>query len=153
MRMMAVERRRRAPKRHHRAGNGRDLGGTVVEIVGPAQYPQPSTRLFPDWVHIEQQRDQLCRRIGMDAPILAVTVPAHRYHRRPSGQVDCEFSLDFATQRLAFKFGGEPGECRTTRDRLKRETAALLDVWKAGDETRYMLLADKILDDDEVERL
>src|SRR5437016_9827984 len=54
MRLMAVKGGIAAPERDHRSGKRRDLGGTIREIVGAAQQPQPSGFGLPYRVHIEQ---------------------------------------------------------------------------------------------------
>src|SRR5271157_1533516 len=108
---------------------------------------------MPDRVHIEQEGDDLGCRIGMDAPVLAVAPAAYRQQCRTATEVDAELFLDGAAQRRPGQRRGETGERRPIFEAVDRKAAVTADLRKVGHERGQLVAAQKLLDDDKIERV
>src|SRR5260221_8040454 len=153
MRIMAVKRGFAAAERDHHAGDRRYLSDAILEIVGASQQAQAAGLRLPNRVHVQQQGDDLGRRIGMDATVLAVALAAQRDHRRTPGEVYREFLLDCLAQRLAFQLGGEVAEGAAAHLGTERKAAMAGERRKIGDQCRQVLGPNEIVNDDKIERL
>src|SRR5271169_3612452 len=89
----------------------------------------------------------------MDAAILAVAPAAQRQQDRSIAQVDAELLLDRAAQLGTGQRGGEPRETRPIFQTLDWIAAVTADLRKIADQRRHHLAPQKLLDDDEFERV
>ena len=89
----------------------------------------------------------------MDGAILAVASAAQRQQGRAIAQVDAELLLDRAAQLGTGQRGDEPGEIRPIFQSLDRIAAVPPDLRKITDQRRQRIAPQKLLDDDEFERV
>jgi hypothetical protein len=150
---MTVKRSLAAPKGQHRPGERRHLRRIIIKIARTAQQPQPALGMIPHWVHVEQQGDDLARRIGMDAAVIAVASAAHCQQGRPIGQIDAELLLDRAAQLGTPQRGDEVRETAPIFQTLNRIAAVTADLRKIGEKRRQHIAPQKLLYDDEIERV
>src|SRR5882672_545786 len=71
-------------------GVGCDLGGVAREVVVVVQQPQPPLGRAPAAVEVQQHRDELGFRIGVDAAVLRSGAAADGEHRRPVLQIHAQ---------------------------------------------------------------
>src|SRR5262249_8314040 len=75
-------------------GVGRDLRRVAREVVVVVQQPQPPLRRAPAPVQVEEHRDQLGLRVGVDAPVLGAGAAADGEHRWPALEIHAEALAD-----------------------------------------------------------
>jgi hypothetical protein len=109
-----------------------------------------NTALDKSVMHAQRLNDFLIR--GVRAPWSDLPPPADVNMELPTVQNRAGRIMGFdAAGRPAV--GGEPGKSGVVRHRRERETAVPPDSRKTGEERRQALPADKIHDDEKVERI
>src|SRR5579864_622208 len=84
MSVVAMKRLRTAAKRHHCASERWNLDDIVGKVFRPAQQPQPPSRLMPLRIHVNEDGNDLGRRIRMDSAVLVIAEAAQCDHCRPA---------------------------------------------------------------------
>ena len=143
----------RYAERQQGAGRRRHLGDDVLEIVGGAQEPEPAALRFPTVVHVDQYGDELRAGIGMNAPVGCPRRAAHRDHRRPPLEVDCEFLGDGMAHLRSLELGKKALEDRADPEIGDGEAAGRLDCREILAESRQRRPFDKAGYDDMRERI
>jgi hypothetical protein len=150
---MSVKRAGAAAKCQHGPGERHDFPHIILDIIRTAQQPQTAPGTIPRSVQIEQQCDDLALRIGMYAPVLAVTSAADRYQSRTVLEVEREFLLDRAAQLRSGQGGNQPRKGGAACQALDWETAVTGNMREIGDDRAKLVAAHEIFNDDKLERV
>ena len=153
MRSVSMERAGAATKRQHGPGPRHNLSDIIFDVIGPTQQAQTALGLIPDKVQIKQQCDDLGFGVGVNASVLAVATAAHRDHRRAVPKVEPEFFPDRVTQCRSGQIGNQRGKGRPACQALDRVTSVTRDLREVGDDRTLIVAADKVFDDNKVERV
>jgi hypothetical protein len=82
----------------------------IVEVVGRFQEAQAAAGILPTRVHVNEDRDDLALRIGMDASILLAALTANRRRGRPPGEIEAELRFEGIAEFVALQLGDELAE-------------------------------------------
>src|SRR5262249_58986127 len=91
-----------AAKYEHAAEFGSDLECTVVDVP-TAKHPKRPRSTRPPRVQVEEDRDDLVPRVGVDVAVaiaFSTAIPAHRDHGRIPVELASELALDDAPEGL-----------------------------------------------------
>ena len=110
------------------SGGGRDLHDRIVEVRGRFQEPETPARMLPFRVHVEQDRDDLALRVGMDAAVPGTAVAANRDRMRPASEVEAELVLEGFAELVARHLIEQFAKVRPVRQLGDRKAARLGDL-------------------------
>src|SRR5271166_3232255 len=136
-----------------RPGRGRNLHDRIVEAVGRFQQPQPPARMLPLRVHVDQNGDDLARRVGMDAPVSWAAVTADGDRVRSADKIEAELLLENLAEFVTRQFVEEISEMGAVRKLIDREAAALGDPRIVAVDVGARLRTDETGNDEILERL
>src|SRR5207248_6746402 len=100
-RSVTVPRITAAAKRQQRAFRWRHFENDVFQIRPGSQQAKLAARRFPGRIHVNENSDDLCLRIGVDLTIFLATTSADGDHVRAIGQIDVKFRLERFAKLLA----------------------------------------------------
>src|SRR5262249_58575253 len=112
-------------KDEHVAEFGCDLERAVVDVP-TVKHPKRSGSARPPRVQVEEDRDDLLPRVGVDVAVaiaFSTAIPAHRDHGRVLVQVDSELALDDAPEGLVHQLGDQGREPGTVAHARQYEAA------------------------------
>src|ERR1700722_1125397 len=82
----------------------------VVEVVGRFQQAQATAGILPARVHVNEDRNDLAFRIGVDAPVLRAALTPNRRRGRAPGELEAELLLERFAEIVALEFGDKLAE-------------------------------------------
>src|SRR3984885_11380073 len=140
-------------EREQRSLGRRHLHDHVVEVVGRFQQAQAAAGILPARVHVNEHRNDLAFRVGMDPTVLGATLTANRRRGRPPGEIEAELLFERIAELVALQFGDELTERWTIGKLPDGEAPALGDLRIVGVDFRARLLPNKAGNDEIFERL
>src|SRR5437773_8827718 len=129
------------------SGVGRYLGGVAREVVVVVEEPQAPLGRAPTGIQVEENRDELRLRIGVDLAVLLSGPAADGEHRRPPIQIHAETLAEQVPQFRAVHLVDQRREPARVQNRLGREASALGNVGEALDDVRKDLGPDQVVYD------
>ena len=150
---MPVKRTGAAAKRQHGPGERHDLSHIIINVIGTMQQAQAALRKVPIGVEIEQQCNDLARRIGVDTAVLTIAQAADGHHRRAIREVEREFFLDRAAQLWSGQCSDKARKGGPAFQAFHWEAAMAGDMREIRHDRFQFVAVYKFLDDDKVERV